>query len=111
MNETTFKAEIGQCLSWAEYANDMTCFDYYDARVCPLDSEYFSVSEIKALYHYCCYKGINEDNILTYVYPDIALVWMDNNDSMLGVGTTLVEAYQDFMATLEHWYNQNCDRL
>ena len=106
MNGTQLKTELEQCLSWAEYANDFECFELYDSKIAPLDSEYFTVEQIKALYHYACEFSVNFDNFFCRVDSDCAIVWLDNS-SYIGSGATLLDAANDLLGKIVQWNNQN----
>jgi hypothetical protein len=106
MNTATLKSEIGQCLSWAEYANDYTSFELFNKDVAPLDSAFFSVPQVEALYHYACLNCHTEKSLCVYDYPqdDLAMIWM-GEDSILGLGVSIIDAAQDFMDTLTLRYD------
>ena len=109
MNATNLKLELEQCLSWAEYANDFECFEFFDAKIAPLDSEYFTVEQIKALYTYTLDKSISLQGLYTYDSDGLSLAWLDD-DGILGIGTNLLEAANDLLDSIVTWYkgvNQN----
>jgi hypothetical protein len=112
MNETQLKNELESCLTWAEYANDFNSFEYYDAKINPLESEYFSVSQITALYHYVCHKNITLDDLYCYdtcqMIDGLSLVWLDMD---LSIGENLLQVTSDLLDTLELWYSANCTKL
>lgn len=107
MNGTQLKTELEQCLSWAEYANDFECFEFFDAKIAPLDSEYFTVNQIEALHNYACEFSINFDSFFSHVDYGCAIVWLDNNSSYIGTGATLLEAANDLLGKIVQWNNQN----
>lgn len=109
----TIRAELAQCLDWAEYAHDF-CADpsYYDAKIQPLDSENFEVSEIQALFHYCQHCNLTIDKlVIELAANDVWLVWLNPNDSVLGDGSTMLDAVNSFLGYVETWYSQNCTKL
>ena len=107
------RAELTQCIDWAEYANDF-CADtsYYDAKIQPLDSENFEVTEITALFHYCQHCNITIDKlVIVRAVDNIWLVWLSHNDHILGDGLTMLDAVNSFLGYVESWYAQNCTKL
>jgi hypothetical protein len=101
MNTPTLKSEIAQCLSWAEYANDYGDFELFSKHVAPLDSMWFNVYQVEALYNYACLNSYTEESLCVYDYSqdDLVMIWM-GEDSILGLGRSIIDAAQDFMNTL-----------
>jgi hypothetical protein len=111
MNATQLKNEFEECLTYYEYANDFNSVEYFDAKIVPYESEYFELSEVIPLYHYCCYKNITLDKMYCYDKDGLSFVWLDMADSILGIGVDLLSAANDLLDTLEQWYALNCTRL
>lgn len=110
MNGTQLKNELEQCLSWANYASDYASFELYDKDIAPLESDYFTVNQIEALYNYACQFSINFDNFFCRVDYNCAIVWIDHG-RYIGIGETLLAAANDLLDQIVVWYNKNCTRL
>jgi hypothetical protein len=105
MNATTLKIEVGQLLSWAEHAQDYGNFEKFNKDIAPLDSHLCTVSQAEALYHYACNNRYTEESLCIYDYSqdDLVMIWM-GEDTVMGIGTFLEEAAQDFLKTVALWY-------
>lgn len=111
MNSTQLRNELEQCLSWAEYANDFECFELFDSKIAPLDSEYFSVEQVKALYHYVCEFSVTFDDFYCRVDNSGSVMWIDRG-LFIGVGLgDALSAANDLLDKIVVWYNKTCTRL
>jgi hypothetical protein len=106
MNGTQLRNELEQCLSWANYASDYASFELYNKDIAPLDSEYFTLEQAEALYHYVCEFSITFDNFYCRAEADFAILWL-NYSSVMGMGTDVISAANDLLDQIVMWYKQN----
>jgi hypothetical protein len=103
-------AELEQCISWAEYANDFYAdTSLYDKEVCPLDSEYFDTEQIDDLYSYFCEYGLTVQDLFINQYSPTLYV-ISLNEDMCGQGVTLLDAMDDVFKQLSVWHTRWIER-
>ncbi len=100
MNGTQLQTELEQCLSWGHYADEYGNFEQFNKEIAPLDSEWFSVSQIEALYQYCIDNQITLEKFYAKQDCDgFAIMWLDY-DQLIGTGSDLVSATQHLLNQL-----------